>query len=59
MRVNARGTHGSVRERQVGVARISVVQKMSYAEAVKRILVSRIRPIDIDRNNMCFSNCVS
>jgi hypothetical protein len=73
--VNCRGTHGAgdqrfpVRERQVEVARIRVVQKVLYAEAVKRvvegdayrvtdpkrILVSRQRPIESERNNMFFS----
>lgn len=61
-----------LREWEVEVARISVVQKMSYADAVlreeeedgsrvrdpKRIPVSRPRPIDIDRNNMSFSKVV-
>ena len=55
--VNYRGTHGAedemcqVRERQVEVARIRVVQKVLYAEAAKRVVES-------DRNNMCFSNVV-
>ena len=71
--VNCRGAHGAgdqrclVKERQVEVARIRVVQKMSYAEPVKRVVeddgsrvrdpkrspVSRLRPIESDRNKMC------
>ena len=70
-----RGTHGAgdqrclLRERQVEVARIRVVQKVPYAEAVKRVVeedgsrvrdpkrihVSSPKPIESDRNNMCFS----
>ena len=58
-----------MRERQLEVKRIRVVQKMLYAEGVKRVVekdgsrardpkripVSRPRPIERDRNNMCFS----
>ena len=58
-----------VRERQVEVARIRVVHKVLYAEAVKRVVeedgpsardpkrlpVTRPRPIESDRNTMCFS----
>ena len=41
--VNCRGAHGAgdqkcpVRERQVEVSRVRVVQKLSYAEAVKKV----------------------
>ncbi|KAK6322226.1 hypothetical protein J4Q44_G00070180 [Coregonus suidteri] len=69
------GAHGTgdwrcpVRERQVEVARVRVAQKVSYAEAVKRVVeedgyrvrdperipVSRQRLIEIDGKNMCFS----
>ena len=72
MCINGRGTHGAgdqmcpVRERQVEVTRITVVQKVLYAEAVKgvveedgsrvkdpeRISVIRPRSIESDRNNM-------
>ena len=59
----------SVRERQVEVVRVRVVQKVSYDEAVKRVVeedgsrvrdpktipVSSPRPIESDRNNMFFS----
>ena len=54
---------------KVEVARIRVVQEVSYAEAVKRLVeedgssvrdpkrlpVSRERPNESDRNNICFS----
>jgi hypothetical protein len=73
---NCRGTHGAgdercpVRQRQVEVARIRAVQKVSCAEAVKRVVqedwsrvrdpervpVSRLRSIESDR--MCFSKVV-
>ena len=45
--VNCRGTHGDqkspVRERQVEVSRLRVVQKLSYAEAVKKVAEDRAR----------------
>jgi hypothetical protein len=59
-----------VRERQGEVSTIRLVQKVLYAVAVKReveedgssrvrdperIAMSRKRPIERDRNNMCFS----
>ena len=58
-----------VRDRQVKVARVTVVQKVSYAEAVKRVVeedgyrvrdteripVSRQKPRESDGKNMCFS----
>ena len=51
------------------VARVGVVQKVSYAEAVNRVVeedgstvrdpkrfpINRRRPIESDRNNKCFS----
>ena len=72
MCINCRGAHGAgdqmcpVRERQVEVTRITVVQKVLYAEAVKRVVeedgsrvrdperipVIRWRSIESDRNNM-------
>ena len=70
--VNCRGSHGAgdqrclVRERQVEDSRIRVVQKVSYDEAVRRVVdkdgsrvrdlkrlpVSRPGPIESDRNNV-------
>ena len=62
------GAHGAgdrrcpVREKQVDVARVRVVQKVSYAEAVKRVVeedgygvrdhdrIRRQRPIEWERN---------
>lgn len=45
-----------MRERQVQVARIRGVQKVSYTEAVKRVVEedgSKVsRPIESDRNNV-------
>ena len=60
-----------VRERQIEVTRITVVQKVLYAEAVKRVVeedgsrvkdpesISVIRPrsIESDRNNMLQKGC--
>jgi hypothetical protein len=58
-----------VREKQVDVAIIRVLQKVSYAEAVKEVVkgdgcrvrdpmrlpVCWLRPVESDRNNMFFS----
>ena len=77
VRVNCRGTYGAwdqkcpVRERQVEVSRVSVEQKLSYAEAVKKVeedgsrgrdpkrsgVSSRFVPVQKDRptSNICFS----
>jgi hypothetical protein len=64
--VNCGGAHVAgdhncpVRERQVGVVRVRVEQRGSYAETVKRVeddgsmVSSRLRPIESDMN-LCFS----